>query len=104
MPKLAQAHGRIATDVATRLWDESMAATWHGSDVWFHGDVSDANLLVRMKDDSDNVEPSGNSVAARNLHTWTKFKGLDPENVSASDFVLRVSLALRDGSCPEPLR
>jgi hypothetical protein len=23
------------------------------------------------------------SFAARNLHTWTKFKGLDPENVNA---------------------
>ena len=22
------------------------------------------------------------SVAARNLHTWTSFKGLDPENVA----------------------
>jgi uncharacterized protein YyaL (SSP411 family) len=29
--------------------------------------AADANLLLRLKEDSDNVEPSGNSVAARNL-------------------------------------
>ena len=34
---------------------------------YFTSRAGDANLLVRMKDDSDTVEPSGNSVAARNL-------------------------------------
>jgi uncharacterized protein YyaL (SSP411 family) len=34
---------------------------------YFSSGAEDASLLVRMKDDSDGVEPSGNSVAARNL-------------------------------------
>jgi uncharacterized protein YyaL (SSP411 family) len=34
---------------------------------YFTSRAGDANLLVRMKDDSDTVEPSGNSVSARNL-------------------------------------
>jgi uncharacterized protein YyaL (SSP411 family) len=34
---------------------------------YFNSRAGDANLIVRMKDDNDGVEPSGNSVAARNL-------------------------------------
>ena len=32
---------------ATAVWEAALAATWHGSPVWFHGDVSATNLLVR---------------------------------------------------------
>jgi aminoglycoside phosphotransferase (APT) family kinase protein len=38
---------RIATETATAAWETAVAATWQGSPVWFHGDVSAANLLVR---------------------------------------------------------
>jgi aminoglycoside phosphotransferase (APT) family kinase protein len=31
---------------ATAIWEEALAATWHGPPVWVHGDVSAANLLV----------------------------------------------------------
>jgi uncharacterized protein YyaL (SSP411 family) len=34
---------------------------------YFSTRATDANLLLRLKEDSDNVEPAGNSVAARNL-------------------------------------
>jgi aminoglycoside phosphotransferase (APT) family kinase protein len=37
----------IATETATAVWDTAIAATWHGSPVWFHGDVAAGNLLVR---------------------------------------------------------
>lgn len=36
----------IDTDAVTAVWEAAMAATWHGSPVWFHGDVSTGNLLV----------------------------------------------------------
>lgn len=38
---------QIATETATAVWETAVAATWHGSSVWFHGDVSATNLLVR---------------------------------------------------------
>lgn len=40
-------NGQIARDTATAVWDTAIAANWHGSPVWFHGDVSAGNLLVR---------------------------------------------------------
>lgn len=38
--------GQIASEMATAVWDTAITATWHGSPVWFHGDVSGGNLLV----------------------------------------------------------
>jgi aminoglycoside phosphotransferase (APT) family kinase protein len=38
---------RIDRDAATDVWETALAATWHGTPVWFHGDVSAGNLLVR---------------------------------------------------------
>ena len=29
------------------MWEAALAATWHGSPVWFHGDVAATNLLVK---------------------------------------------------------
>lgn len=29
-----------------RVWDQAVATTWEGPDVWFHGDVAPGNLLV----------------------------------------------------------
>jgi aminoglycoside phosphotransferase (APT) family kinase protein len=39
--------GRIDGDAATAVWDAALRATWHGTPVWFHGDVAAGNLLVR---------------------------------------------------------
>jgi aminoglycoside phosphotransferase (APT) family kinase protein len=44
---IAALDDQIATELATVVWETALAATWHGSSVWFHGDVSAANLLVR---------------------------------------------------------
>ncbi|XAS67643.1 aminoglycoside phosphotransferase family protein [Micrococcaceae bacterium Sec5.7] len=38
---------QIDSGTATAAWEAANAAKWHGSPVWFHGDVSASNLLVR---------------------------------------------------------
>jgi aminoglycoside phosphotransferase (APT) family kinase protein len=44
---LAALDGKIDTDAASAVWDAALEATWHGSPVWFHGDVAWGNLLVK---------------------------------------------------------
>jgi aminoglycoside phosphotransferase (APT) family kinase protein len=39
--------GAIDKDAAAKVWEDALAATWHGDPVWFHGDVAAGNLLVR---------------------------------------------------------
>ncbi|TGP57058.1 aminoglycoside phosphotransferase family protein [bacterium M00.F.Ca.ET.159.01.1.1] len=43
---IAALEGRIDTRAATTVWEAALAAAWHGSPVWFHGDVAWGNLLV----------------------------------------------------------
>jgi aminoglycoside phosphotransferase (APT) family kinase protein len=43
---IAALEGKIDTDSVTAVWEAALAATWRGSPVWFHGDVSAGNLLV----------------------------------------------------------
>jgi aminoglycoside phosphotransferase (APT) family kinase protein len=38
---------KIDANAATEVWQAALAATWHGSPVWIHGDVSTGNLLVQ---------------------------------------------------------
>lgn len=38
----------IDADTATAVWETALKASWHGSPVWFHGDVSAGNLLVKQ--------------------------------------------------------
>lgn len=38
--------GKIDTDAAHAVWEEALAATWHGPPAWLHGDISAGNLLV----------------------------------------------------------
>jgi uncharacterized protein YyaL (SSP411 family) len=55
---------RLALDLQStqdRLFGDDQAGGY------FSTRSTETNLLLRLKDDSDNVEPSGNSVAARNL-------------------------------------
>ncbi|RWE40309.1 MAG: aminoglycoside phosphotransferase family protein [Mesorhizobium sp.] len=37
---------RIDAGAATAVWERALAAAWEGPSVWFHGDVSQGNLLV----------------------------------------------------------
>ena len=70
--------GRIDTDAATAVWEAALAAAWHGPPVWFHGDISWANLLVKDGRLSAVIDfgtsgvgdPSGDLAA-----TWTLFAG-----------------------------
>jgi aminoglycoside phosphotransferase (APT) family kinase protein len=38
---------RIDGKAATAVWEAALAAEWRGAPVWFHGDVSHGNLLIR---------------------------------------------------------
>jgi len=44
---IAALDGRIDTAAASAVWEAALAATWHGSPVWLHGDVAAGNLLVK---------------------------------------------------------
>ena len=44
---IAALEGKIDTDAASAVWEAALAATWHGSPVWLHGDVAAGNLLVQ---------------------------------------------------------
>jgi aminoglycoside phosphotransferase (APT) family kinase protein len=43
---LAMLSGQIDTDLATKVWESALTATWSGTPVWFHGDVAVGNLLL----------------------------------------------------------
>ncbi|HEY9620892.1 MAG TPA: aminoglycoside phosphotransferase family protein [Crinalium sp.] len=38
--------GVVNTEAAIAVWDNALAAPWHGQPVWFHGDVAVGNLLI----------------------------------------------------------
>jgi aminoglycoside phosphotransferase (APT) family kinase protein len=38
--------GHIDTELAAEVWQAALDASWHGSDVWFHGDAQPGNLLL----------------------------------------------------------
>lgn len=44
---IAILHNEIDPEAAIAVWEAALQAPWHGSPVWFHGDVSAANLLVK---------------------------------------------------------
>ncbi len=43
---IASLHGRIDTATVTAVWEAALKATWCGTPVWLHGDLSAGNLLV----------------------------------------------------------
>jgi aminoglycoside phosphotransferase (APT) family kinase protein len=44
---IATLGSKIDTNTALQCWEDALKATWFGKPVWFHGDVSAANLLVK---------------------------------------------------------
>uniref|UniRef100_A0A7C1JDF9 Aminoglycoside phosphotransferase family protein n=1 Tax=Caldilinea aerophila TaxID=133453 RepID=A0A7C1JDF9_9CHLR len=44
---LAALDGQIDVEAATAIWERALASAWSKSPVWFHGDMSAGNLLVR---------------------------------------------------------
>ncbi|MFD1987817.1 aminoglycoside phosphotransferase family protein [Mesorhizobium newzealandense] len=70
--------GKIDTDAASAVWEAAVAATWHGAPVWFHGDVSWGNLLLRQGRLSAVIDfgTSGVGDPACDLAiAWTLFEG-----------------------------
>lgn len=43
---LTDLSGHLDTALASAAWEEALAATWDGVDVWFHGDFAPGNLLL----------------------------------------------------------
>ena len=44
---IAAAQDLIDGELARAVWENALAATWHGRHVWVHGDVAAGNLLVQ---------------------------------------------------------
>jgi aminoglycoside phosphotransferase (APT) family kinase protein len=44
---LAQLVGHLDVDLASEIWSAALGARWDGVDVWFHGDLSEGNLLLK---------------------------------------------------------
>lgn len=79
---IAVLDGKIDTDAASAVWEAALAATWHGAPVWFHGDVSWGNLLVRHGRLSAVIDfgTSGVGDPACDLAiAWTLFEGKSRE-------------------------
>jgi aminoglycoside phosphotransferase (APT) family kinase protein len=74
--------GKIDTDAASAVWEAALAATWRDAPVWFHGDVSWGNLLVRQGRLSAVIDfgTSGVGDPACDLAiAWTLFEGKSRE-------------------------
>jgi aminoglycoside phosphotransferase (APT) family kinase protein len=70
--------GEIDTARAARVWEQALAATWHGSPVWFHGDVAEGNLLVdqgRLCAVIDFGTSGVGDPACDTVIAWTYFSG-----------------------------
>ena len=84
---IARLHGRIDADVATAVWEAALNAKWFGSPVWFHGDVSAGNLLVKGGELCGVIDfgCSGIGDPACDLSiTWTLFSGTSREAFRAA--------------------
>lgn len=86
--------GRIDTDAARAVWETALDATWHGSPVWFHGDISWGNLLVENGQLSAVIDFGTSGVGDPSCDlaiAWTLFKG-------ESRKAFRAALALDDAT------
>ncbi len=84
---IAALDGKIDTGAVTAMWEAALKATWHGTPVWLHGDVSAANLLVRKGRLSAVIDfgCSGVGDPACDLTiAWTLFSGKSREAFCAA--------------------
>lgn len=75
---IAALEGEIDTQAASAVWEAALAATWHGSPVWFHGDVASGNLLVEDGRLSAVIDFGTSGVGDPSCDlaiAWTFFKG-----------------------------
>ena len=79
---IAALEGRIDTQAATTVWEAALDATWHGSPVWFHGDVASGNLLVEDGSLSAVIDFGTSGVGDPSCDlaiAWTFFEGASRE-------------------------
>ncbi|MDX8531264.1 aminoglycoside phosphotransferase family protein [Mesorhizobium sp. VK25A] len=75
---IAALEGRIDAHAATAAWEAALAATWHGSAVWFHGDVASGNLLAENGNLSAVIDFGTSGVGDPSCDlaiAWTFFEG-----------------------------
>jgi len=75
---IAALEGKIDTQAATTVWEAALDATWHGSPVWFHGDVASGNLLVEDGSLSAVIDFGTSGVGDPSCDlaiAWTFFEG-----------------------------
>jgi aminoglycoside phosphotransferase (APT) family kinase protein len=75
---IATLGGRIDADAVTAVWEAALAAAWHRSPVWVHGDVSASNLLVKAGRLNAVIDFGSSSIGdpACDLSiAWTLFEG-----------------------------
>jgi aminoglycoside phosphotransferase (APT) family kinase protein len=64
--------------LATTVWETALNATWHGPEVWFHGDVAVNNLLMQDGHLSAVIDFGCSGVgdpAYDTVMAWTLFSG-----------------------------
>ncbi|HEX3301837.1 MAG TPA: aminoglycoside phosphotransferase family protein [Thermomicrobiales bacterium] len=86
--------GAIDIDAARAVWETALAATWHGSPVWFHGDVAFGNLLVKNGELYGVIDFGTSGVGDPSCDlaiAWTLFAGESRE-------VFRAALPLDEGT------
>lgn len=69
---------KIDTDLAAEIWEAALDATWRGTPVWFHGDISFGNLLVRNGTLNAVIDFGTSGVGDPSCDlaiTWTMFHG-----------------------------
>ena len=64
--------------LATRLWEEGLAATYTGEPVWFHGDVATGNLLVQHGRLSAVIDFGTSGVGDPACDLYIAWTSLDP--------------------------
>jgi len=86
--------GMIDTGAARAVWEAALAATWHGTPVWFHGDIAEGNLLLTEDSLSAVIDFGTSGVGDPSCDlaiAWTLFGG-------ASRDTFRAALRLDDAT------
>lgn len=72
----------VDTDACTRVWEKAIESQWDKAPVWFHGDLSAGNILVRDGKLAGVIDFGGVAVgdpACDLVIAWTFFKGKSRE-------------------------
>ena len=84
---LAALKSKIDTELAASVWETALAATWHGAQVWFHGDIAWGNLLVQDGRLSAVIDFGTSGVGDPSCDlaiAWTLFRGESREAFRAA--------------------